>query len=93
MTITDEMTEGEFRVDLDPSDDDTVTSVKVVSARLIDIIGNIPRYSSRHDAEGNGRVRGGLRNTVMTERVRLIELAKNHAELTAMYATKAVEKV
>ena len=93
MTITDKMTEGEFRVDLDPADDDVVTSIKAAAAKLIDMINNVPNYSPHHITEGEGCVRGGLRNTVMTERVRLIDLAKDHAELAAMYATKAAEKV
>ena len=73
------MTKGEYRVGItfNPSNDPVVDEIKSISAKLIDLIEEIP--SDRESEVGN-------------ERGRLKALAQTDVENAAMWAVKAATK-
>lgn len=73
------MTKGEYRVGItfNPSNDSVVDEIKSISAKLIDLIEEIP--SDRESEVGN-------------ERGRLKALAQTDVENAAMWAVKAATK-
>ena len=70
------MTKGEYRVGINPSDDDLVGQIKRQAADLIDLIDSIPEKDTL----------GGI------ERVRLKAQALRELEGATMWAVKAATK-